>query len=231
MTTLARPATAAERVRLARGVTVLVQDDIARILDLERGRFYALNATAAKLLCLAGELGPGEAVRRVAAEHGAEEARVRADWARLFGTLRGKGLVVAGAESRRAVPGRAALWALLALAWLSIRLLGWAGSVRLWQRGRRPAPYAWAEGMTAAVSRLDQAVRSAAATHLLNPQCKERALVAWHVLRNRWAMPAELVVGVLAFPFQAHAWVECGPWTVTDDRARCELYTPAARHL
>jgi hypothetical protein len=64
----------------------------------------------------------------------------------------------------------------------------------------------------------------------LNTQCKERAVVAWHILRNRWDLPAELVVGVRAFPFEAHAWVECGPWTVTDEGSRCEVFTPAVRY-
>ena len=55
-------------------------------------------------------------------------------------------------------------------------------------------------------------------------------MVAWRLSKNRWGLPAELVIGVLAFPFQAHAWVECGPLTVTDERSRCEMFTPAARY-
>jgi hypothetical protein len=212
-------------------VTLLIQDDRARLLDLEHGQFYALNATGTRLLTLALQAGPEQAVRRVAEEHGADPEQVRADWARLLARLRRRHLVaVRTAAARRQWPGRLGLWWLLALAWLSLRLLGWARTLRLWQAQRRPAPEAWRPGMTPLVQRLDQAVRAAAATHLLNPQCKERALVAWHILRNRWALPAELVVGVLAFPFQAHAWVECGPWTVTDERVRCDMYTPATRY-
>jgi hypothetical protein len=40
------------RCRLGRDVTLLVQDDTARLLDLNRGRFYALNRTGTQLLSL-----------------------------------------------------------------------------------------------------------------------------------------------------------------------------------
>jgi hypothetical protein len=217
--------------RLRRGVTLLAQDDMARLLDLEQGRFYALNGTGARLLTLALEAGPEEAVTRVAREHGVEEERVRADWARLVSVLQRRRLLTSRRSVRRRVlPGRLGLALLLALAWVSLRLLGWAQTIRLWQGEQRPAAEPWQPALEPLVRQLDQAVRGAGAVHPLNPQCKERAIVAWHILCNRWSLPAELIVGVLAFPFEAHAWVECGPLTVTDERARCSLYIPAARY-
>jgi hypothetical protein len=212
-------------------VTLLLQDGLARLLDLEHGRFYALNGTGTRLLTLALELDPGRAVGQVARERGVDEQRVGADWARLLGALQHRRLVLTrGPAYRRPLPSGMGFWLLLALAWLSLRLFGWARTVRLWQGERHRAAEPWQAGMAPVVRRLDQGVRAAAAVHPLNPQCKERAIVAWHILRNRWGLPAELVVGVLAFPFEAHAWVECGPLTVTDDRSRCELYLPAARY-
>jgi hypothetical protein len=167
----------------------------------------------------------------MARDHGTDEERVRADWTALLGTLRRKHLVVAdGSARRRALPGRLSLWLLLALAWLSLRFFGWSRTIRLWCGECRPAAGPWHASLEPLVRELDRAVRAAAALHPLSPQCKERAVVAWHILRNRWGLPAELVVGALAFPFAAHAWVECGPLTVTDERARCELYTPAVRY-
>jgi len=212
-------------------VTLLIEDDIARLVDLEHGRFYALNATGTRLLTLALLIGPEKAIGQVAEEHGVDEDRVRADWTKLLSRLRHRQLLATNVPARRrALPGRLALWGLLALAWLSLRLLGWAATIRLW-RGEHPLnTEPWQTSMTPLVQRFDQALRSIAATHLLNPQCKERAVVAWHILRNRWGLTAELVVGVQAFPFKAHAWVECGPWTVTDERAHCEMYIPAARY-
>ncbi len=55
--------------------------------------------------------------------------------------------------------------------------------------------------------------------------------MAWRVLRRRFGLPAVLVLGATPFPFRAHAWVECGPHVVTDDRTHCETYTPVARWL
>jgi hypothetical protein len=80
------------------------------------------------------------------------------------------------------------------------------------------------------VEAVSRAVQEAAAAHLLNTECKERSLVAWRILREHFGLPAELVVGAIPFPFQAHAWVECGSWTVTDERANCETFTPIARY-
>ena len=50
-----------------------------------------------------------------------------------------------------------------------------------------------------------------------------------HLLRRHFHVPASLVLGVMFYPFQAHAWVEWGPWTFSDDRDRCEVYIPVAR--
>jgi hypothetical protein len=212
--------------RLGRGVVLARQDGTGRLIDLERGRFYALDGLGSHLLSLALEHDSDEAVRRIAAEYEVSEKRVRDDWVCFFATLRHKGLVVRRRPCRRP-PGRASLWLLLALAWLSLRLLGWMGTVRLWRRGR--APLGAEPAVDEEVRQIDEAVRAAAARHLLNPQCKERALVSWHLLRNGRGLPAELVVGVMSYPFQAHAWVECGGLTVSDERRRCEMYTPAAR--
>ena len=65
---------------------------------------------------------------------------------------------------------------------------------------------------------------------LVNPECKERAVAAWHLLRTRHGVPARLVVGTRPYPFEAHAWVECGGRFVTDDEDRCTLFTPVAAY-
>src|SRR5262249_28483091 len=157
---------------------LLADDDMGRLLDFERGRFYALNATCTRLLNLTLEHGAVQAVHRVAREHGVEEGRVRADWARLLSALRRKGLVRGGRRERRRVPpGRPGLWLLFALIWISLRLLGLERTVRLCRGEIRPMPEPWNPDLTPLVRQIDQVVRTTAATHPLNPQCKERALV------------------------------------------------------
>jgi hypothetical protein len=214
--------------RLGRDVVLVQQDEMGRLIDLERGRFYALDVLGTQMLNLTLRFGPAEAVRQIASEYEVPEERVRADCETFFTTLSRKRLVVPRSASGQRSPGPVTIWLLLALAWLCLRLLGWMGTVRLWRRGRVALAASGAE-QEATVRRIDQAIRAVAARHPLNTQCKERALVSWHLLRNRLGLPAELVVGVMPYPFQAHAWVECGAVLVSDEPSRCETYTPAAR--
>jgi hypothetical protein len=216
---------------LNRNVALVLHDEMGRLIDLEHGRFYALDAIGTRMLTLALRCGRAETVADIAAAYGVPEEQVQGDWETFFGNLRRKQLVVARAAGgcRLKPPGAITLWLLLSWAWLCLRVLGWMHTIRLWQRDRRPLSPALGPAEEAAVGRVDQAVRQAAAHHLLNAQCKERALVSWHLLRNRFGLPAELVVGVMPYPFQAHAWVECGRLTVTDESGRCEMYTAVAR--
>ena len=41
-------------------------------------------------------------------------------------------------------------------------------------------------------------------------------------------LPARLVMGVALYPFEAHAWTECGDRIVGDDRARCAQFAPVS---
>lgn len=219
------------RVKLAAGVILVVQDELIRLLDFERGRFYALNVTGSTLLRTALKIGKAEAIHSIALAHGLTQERVSADLERLLTQLQRKRLLaVESTGDAFIVPGWLKCWLLLTLAWLSVRILGWAKTVRWWQIARTGIADPWHSDRAPFVERVDHAVRSAASTHPLNPQCKERSLAAWYILRNQCRLPAELVVGVLTFPFQAHAWVECGPLTVTDEQDRCGMYTPAVRY-
>jgi hypothetical protein len=211
----------------------VVQDERARLLDLESGQFFALDPVGTQMLrgALAGE--PAEAMALLAAEYEVAPERVEADRGRLLEQMQRRGLLAAARPRRSCprLPGRLALFCWLAWAWICLRLFGWAGTVRLWRRSAGPAPAALAIAEAGdVVETVSRAVQAAAAGHVLNAQCKERALVCWHLLHRRWGLPAQLVLGVMLYPFEAHAWVECGPWTATDERTNCEAYLPVARY-
>jgi len=146
-----------------------------------------LDETGTQLLALTLQFGPNEAARRIAQEYGISHERVLADCNKLFGNLRRKRLLVSPIKqlAKRRSPNRLTIWLLLTAAWLCLRLLGWAGTLRLWRRGRSSTTVSPEGHVEAAVRDLDQSIRAAAALHPLNTQCKERALVAWHILRNR----------------------------------------------
>jgi hypothetical protein len=218
--------------RLRHDVHLILHDGHARLMDLQRGQFFTLDAIGAEMLTLALERSPRELVSIIAQAYGANPDQVRADWARLSGELRRDGLieVVARPFNPGVVPGRMRLFFLLALAWLCLRLFGWAGTIRLWRRGTRLiSGTRSAVAIRDVVETVGRAVQDAAAQHVLNAECKERSLVAWRILCEQFGLPATIVVGAIPYPFQAHAWVECGPWTITDERANCDAYIAVAR--
>jgi hypothetical protein len=252
--------------RLGHEVYFLTRGEVAYLADLDRGRFYGLDAVGAEMVALLLGRGESATVERIAREYDVEEGRVRSNLDALLGDLGRRGLLVpvgggagragsrlsrlgwgmlrrlaavalrglgprSGRESEFIPPSRGAVTRLLVLAWASLRLRGYAGSVALWQGGRRPLEGAIPPRREEAIRAVDRAVRDAAARIFLPPiDCKERALVAYHLLREAYGLPATLVIGVDFRPFRAHAWVECDGLVVTDDREKCEAFTPVARH-
>lgn len=220
--------------RLQQDVILVFQDGVARLLEFNRGRFYGLDPVGTKTLMLLLEHGPETAALAIAAEYGVAEDQVRADVTKLLGNLQRQQLLVCQLpQSHQTVPpSRLTTSLLLTLAWISIQTLGWTRTIRLWRRWQRLIDSNAPSGdWEIAVQAVDTVVREAAAKHLFLPiACKERALVGWHILKTTFGLPAEVVIGINLYPFQAHAWVECGPWTVTDDRSHCEIFTPAARY-
>lgn len=226
---------------------MVAQEDVARLLDFERGRFYALDRIGTALLTLALEHGPGAAAARVAARYAVSFDRVRTDTFVLLGDLERRKLIVSDTGgfrhtgrrrlARRAQarcgahvrsPGRANILMHLMSAWLCLRLLGWHRTLRLWERLHRPALNNQVTPPHGLLESVDQGVRAAASRSLLLPMaCKERALVAFQLLRCQ-GVRATLIVGIQRHPFTAHAWVECAGRTITDDAARCDTFTRVA---
>jgi Transglutaminase-like superfamily/Coenzyme PQQ synthesis protein D (PqqD) len=264
-------------IRLGQDVFLVQADGVARLLDFDRGRFYALNPVASRMLTLSLEQGTAEAATRLAAEYEISPRRIEADLAVLLRDLQGKRLLVSpdrpchtgartgaalggvlrgadlalfrplraaaaavvrlfrrpdeGSRGVPSVPGRLTVGLLLSLAWVSLRLFGWTGTLALWRRWHRSPTGPGPAARGRVLETLDGVVRDAAVGKLCFPaSCKERALVGYQVLRACYGLPATLVVGVQCHPFGAHAWVKCDGRVITDDPARCELYTPVARY-
>lgn len=79
------------------------------------------------------------------------------------------------------------------------------------------------------VTAIDDAVRRAAANHMVRAECKERALSCWALARQS-GLRASLMVGIRTFPFEGHCWCELNQTVFSDDRDRCDQYTPVASY-
>lgn len=208
-------------------VVMIAHDGCVRLLDLRRCRFFALDAIGSQLLQHSLRGPTEQAVRAIASRFGVSQAQVAADWQKLADQLVVQRLVT----RRRAAPAVTLpsvwwLWCLLTMAWLSVRCLNWQLAIEWWRvpsdhRGQ----YAWRRSELAAyLADFDQRLRQVAARHILNPECKELALVSWRQLRSDLRLPVELKLGVNPYPFQAHAWVECAGLVISDDAESCAQY-------
>lgn len=212
-------------------VTLIVQDDSVRALDTHGGNFYALEQIGSRMLLATLQRGSEAMVRDLARIYQVPESGLRDDWIALVEQLHRAGLTEKVRLKSRplALPGRFRIWLRLTLAWLCFVLFGWEKTVRIWSRRSRRIESQTPDECEAAISQVDELVQRIASRHPLNPQCKERALVAWHVLTGM-GLPARLIMGVMLYPFTAHAWTECHGRVVGDDRARCEQFVPVATH-
>jgi hypothetical protein len=233
-------------------VWVSVQDGTARLLHLG-GRFWAVSAMGAQMLREAMAQGPQAAVHQVAAQYDVPVQQVQTDIDRFLRTLEAQGLIHRQCASPRTHrlaglwpsllltpmltflryfmrPTPWAVWVLLALARLSCAVFGWSHSLRVWQRCfPQTTVHASQAEQEEAMRMIDTAVRQAAARHILQVECKERALSCW-VLARCAGLPARLVVGIRLFPFTGHCWCECGAWALSDDPDRCTAYRPVVTY-
>jgi hypothetical protein len=229
-------------------VHVETEDGTSRLMDFGN-RFYWLSAVATQMLRATLDRGADAAVEWLAQEYGERPERIRSDLEILLVDLERKRLIRRSHDRcimalvRRAmisvcvvpiiwgvrlIPNmRAQAWLLLALAWLNCQLLGWAYTVRAWRIGYplRTTLVADPETMMQAI---DATVRSAAATHPLPVECKERALTTWALARIA-GLPIELVVGFHPFPLEGHCWCVSNGVVYSDDSERCEQFEPVWR--
>jgi hypothetical protein len=229
-------------------VLLPLADGTARLLDMG-GSFYTVSAVGAEMLHAMLAHGVTAAVRQIASRYRADIQQVRADLEAFLRDLVLRGLLHTRQHRRRTAlpfvvltpglqfihrclrPGKVRAAALLTLAWLSFRLFGWARTVTVWKASHRPAnPHLPETGWEETARAVDDAVRGAAASHLLTMECKERALCCWALAR--WAgVPATLVVGVQLYPLAGHCWCESGRWTLSDSRDRCDRFQPVIKYV
>jgi hypothetical protein len=242
----------ASEYSLSPDAAVLVMEDgSARIIDMG-DCFYAVSPIGSLMLRETLENGPAGAVQKVVVEYAITPSQGEADLGRFLTNLERRGILlrrgeVAGRSSagspgarllarmlktvirfRRSPKAQAA--ALLTFARLSLKLFGWAQTVRAWKRsfslreGR-----ALADNVEALAQRIDDAVCSAAAHHPLGVACKERALSCW-ALARRAGVSAALVIGVEHFPLSGHCWCQIGVRIVSDRPDNCARYVPVLRY-
>lgn len=113
----------------------------------------------------------------------------------------------------------------LVITWLGLRLAGF----RQWKSIlERLVPHSFADNVASPNSesaRVVARLESAAARNLFfRPNCLERSLVLWWLLKRR-GVAAELRIGARKDEekFEAHAWVECGG-TVIDEPDETRLH-------
>ena len=238
---------ATEALQLAPDIFCVGRGEEARLVDLLRGRFYAVGAVGARMIRIAVTHGENLVASTIAREYGVPLQTASQDWTDLQQTLRAAGLLqpkrpgigwppglVAKTvrnrrASSRAMPSKLYVSLLTIVCWFSLRLLGWARTVRA-LRALHPQPATSPGRVLQGVDEVDEAVRQAATGLILNSECKERAIVAWHILRGRFGLPATLLVGIKRYPFQAHAWVEIEGRYISDHQERCQEFSVVARY-
>ena len=90
---------------LDQDVFLILQDDIAQLLDFNRGQFYALDAIGTLMVSLVLEQGIEETVKYISQTYDATEEQVKSDLTKLLQNLEQKQLIVAQSK-----PSNPFLW-------------------------------------------------------------------------------------------------------------------------
>ena len=235
--------------RLAPDVLLVpVDDGSARLIDFA-GKTFALSEVAARMLSETLSVGAPNAVASCARHWGVETERVRADLDAFLTGLRKQDLLVPADRGsrrcgafkrltsralallarlvcllRRTPTGKAS--GLLSVARLSCRWIGWAQTVRAWQRAF-PLSARLLEESAGAQARdaVDAAVRAAMSRKAMPHACKERGLTGFALARRAGLCPT-LVIGISLVPLHAHCWAQLGECFLGDSSERCLQYQP-----
>jgi hypothetical protein len=225
---------------------ILAEHGDGCIVDLN-GSFYAVSPVAAAMLRDTFADGRAVAIASNAARYGVEETRIAADLDSLLIDLRERGLLRSTPARRRSGFRRVLAHAIAGMAQRALRLArserararialtaarasflisGWNVTVKAWCRRPHEAPME--PSPVTRAQAIDDAVRSVAARHMMNVDCKERALAGFALARFA-GLPATLVVGVDFYPLAGHSWCETGDAVIGDEESHCRRFTPAFR--
>jgi hypothetical protein len=211
---------------------------------------HVLDAFSTRLLRLVLRDGEDAAAASTSRDFGVPEQRVREDTRNFVAGLEKEWVLVRLGTDRR-IKHRVALmqWGvglirslaqvlhlgplgqarlLLYSSRFSLRWLGWAETVRLWDRSH-PQPEESENRDASALDRIDSAVRVAASRSLVRAECKERSLACLALFRGS-GVAADLVVGMNLTPFEGHVWVEAGGKIFSDHPEHCRIFEPFLRY-
>ncbi len=228
-------------------ILLVLLDGTARLLDLD-GHFCAISATGALILTETLKLGSTTAVNRLVSEYGVQLSQAQEDVERFLKSLETRGVIYSSEgsvpQNKHIISDLSLLltpmlqcigtlplslkrqaWLILALAYLSTRLFGWSRTITAWKTHRHEvSTHESQQEIDSIVKAVDLAVREAAAHHLLNVECKERALCSWWMAKEA-GIPARLTLGVAFFPLTSHCWCEVNSDILADEPERSESCT------
>lgn len=216
-----------------------IVDGRAVLLDLSAGKYVIFDQVATAMwrtLLSAGTRQEG--VRRLTEEFDAPAASLESDLSEFARVCLQRGYLQREAPRHRKSyqPLSVHKTALTLRAWWSLlltsRTLAKEGFARTYEAYSGFAqPSAAAAESHALISRAERAFRRAENFFLLRKaprDCLPRSLALYRFLLSA-GIPAEHVIGIQMYPFQAHAWVECQGLVLCDMRDHVSCFSELAR--
>jgi hypothetical protein len=214
-------------------------DGLVVLLDLRTGTYVVLDRVASAMWQVLTSVSEhARQLAELAHRFEAPADRLEADLAEFARECGERGFLgpEPPAAAGPAVRRRPARGALAVRAWLSLlatsRSLarrGFSDTYRRYARLPRPAP--GGEDVEALVSRAERAFSRAENFFMLHSaprDCLPRSLALYRFLLSV-GVPVDHCIGVQRFPFEAHAWVECGARAVNESSGFTRGFTELAR--
>jgi hypothetical protein len=228
-------------------ILLQVKDGTARILDFD-GEYHVISDTAALIISETLKFGSEKVVDKLAQKYSIELSQAEEDVKFFLKELTDKKIIYHLEKSQNehingktnlsvvlekllksighsSIPLEIKALAILNLAYFSVRFFGWIKTVNIWQNSLSSKITISDEEKDKFIDAVDQAICNVTTYHLLNIECKERALCGWWLLCFA-GIPAKLTVGIDLFPLASHCWCEVGKNVVGDDQERSEWFTP-----
>lgn len=214
------------------------QDDIAVLMDMRRGQFFALDEFAVEYLQRLLKSGFEATCQQMSGRFGQPIDRMRQDLRRLVERLLHHGLLEYAQPHQPRLPHCTfSNFGKMVLVWCALRVVGWSRTLSMIRfltgRSMQSSSHSTvsrAEATASVLTVLDQTdrvVHGIGQRIWLNVACKEKAILCWWLLAEANVNSA-IVVGYRTDPFLAHTWVEALGRTLTDDEINCRCFSPIA---